>query len=528
MSTDSRINASNPAASVADHKKIDMSGIEKRFFATLALDKIDFTCMSGEVHALVGLNGAGKSTLMKVLGGVIQADEGRITLNDAPVKISSPSDAAALGISMIHQEYSLINELTVAGNIFLGRELKRAKTPFINKSAMAKRVRAELQRFGLSINPTASVRELNSGEKQIVEIIRSLMSDSWLIVMDEPTSALSEEDKERLFTFIRRMKSEGISIIYISHHMPEIFGIADRVTVMRDGRIVLSAVVKETSESEVIEAMTGKELENFIKPQKQIDDQVLLSIERLSRSRFYSDVSFNVRKSEIVVLTGLRGCGGAELLKAVFGLDGEYSGEIRYQNQVLQQRRGPAEAIRAGMGLVTENRDKNGILAPLSIRDNIALPFLEKCTSGGLIVSKRINQRVANAVNATSTKMASADQEIRFLSGGNKQKICFSRWLDSDLKLLILMEPTRGIDVHAKADIYRIIETLAENGVGILILSYEIDEVMMLADRVITLYHGRVAGEYTHAEFDRQKMLSDVAGASESISATTSQPIAGG
>lgn len=525
MSTESRISASVLAA---DRKKIAMNGIGKRFFATLALDEVDFTCESGQVHALVGLNGAGKSTLMKVLGGVIQADEGRITLNDTPVKINSPSDAASLGISMIHQEYSLINELTVAGNIFLGRELKRAKTPFINKSAMAKRVREELQRFGLSINPKASVGELNSGEKQIVEIIRSLMSDSWLIVMDEPTSALSEEDKDRLFTFIRHMKSEGISIIYISHHMPEIFGIADRVTVMRDGRIVLSAAVEDTSESQVIEAMTGKELEDFVKPHKQIDDEVLLSLDRLGRSRFFTDISFRVHKGEIVVLTGLRGCGGAELLKAVFGLGGDYTGEIRYRDQVLPQRRGPAEAIEAGMGLVTENRDKNGILAPLSIRDNIALPFLEKCTSGGLIAGKRINQRVANAVSATSTKMASADQEIRFLSGGNKQKICFSRWLDSDLKLLLLMEPTRGIDVHAKADIYRIIETLAESGVGILILSYEIDEVMMLADRVITLYHGRVAGEYTYPDFDRQKMLSDVAGAAETAGAATRQPIAGG
>jgi len=494
-------------------KRISMSGIEKSFFATRALDKVDFYCEAGQVHALVGLNGAGKSTLMKVLGGVIQADAGEVALNDEAVNINNPADASALGISMIHQEFSLINELTVAGNIFLGHELRHGPTPFLNKSAMADRVREELKRFGLSLNPTEAVRELNSGEKQIVEIIRALMSDSWLIVMDEPTSALSEQDKETLFEFIRRMKSEGISIIYISHHMPEIFGIADRVTVMRDGKIVLSEQVAAISEAQVIEAMTGKELDNFVKPQKQNSDEALLSLRGLSKSPDYNNIEFDVHRGEIVVLTGLRGCGGAELVKSIFGLDADYTGEVHYRNRMLSPGRGPAKSIRDGMGFVTENRDKNGILAPLSIRDNIALPFLEKCVNVGVIDNFRVTQRVNSAVNATSTKMASAAQEIRFLSGGNKQKICFSRWLDADLQLLLLLEPTRGIDVHAKADIYRIIETMASEGVGVLLLSYEIDEVMLLADRVITLYQGLIVGHYGLPDFDRQKILADIAGA---------------
>lgn len=497
------------------HKRIHMRGVGKRFFATQALDNIDFSCITGQVHALVGLNGAGKSTLMKVLGGVIQADEGSIMLNDVPVEISSPAVADSLGISMIHQEYSLINELTVAGNIFLGRELRRAGTPLLNKPAMEKLVREELQRFDLSINPKEAVRELNSGEKQIVEIIRALMSNSWLIVMDEPTSALSEDDKGRLFDFIARMKSEGICIIYISHHMPEIFGIADHVTVMRDGNIVLSESIEDTAESRVIEAMTGKGLENFVKPHKALTGENLLSINHLTKPRFYEDVNLDVHRGEIVVLTGLRGCGGAELIKAVFGLDKDYSGQIMYRDQMLPPTRDPADSIRDGIGLVTENRDKNGILASLSIRDNIALPFLKKCSKGGLIDTSAIDKRVTAAVNATSTKMASADQEIRYLSGGNKQKVCFSRWLDTDLQLLMLLEPTRGIDVHAKADIYRIIETMAANGVGILVLSYEIDEVMMLADRVLTLYDGRLVGEYAYPDFNKQTMLADIAGATE-------------
>lgn len=493
--------------------RIDMIGIGKSFFATRALDNVDFSCVAGTVHALVGLNGAGKSTLMKVLGGVIQCDEGAVSVNGSPVEIRAPADATAHGIAMIHQEYSLINELTVAANIYLGRELYIGRTPFLDTREMARRVRAELDRFGLDLDPARPVRELNSGEKQIVEIIRALMSDSWLIVMDEPTSALSERDKERLFQFIERMKAEGVAIIYISHHMPEIFGIAEKVTVMRDGQIVLSERTSNTTEAHVIAAMSGRDLDDFVKPHKAIDGDVILRASGLGLPGSYADLSFDLRRGEILVLTGLRGCGAPEVAKAVFGLEGGYSGTISYRGVPLEPGRGPAAAVRDGMGLVTENRDKNGIMAPLSVRDNIALPFLEKATRGGLIDSARIDAVVGKAIRETSTKTTSPAQEIRFLSGGNKQKICFSRWLDDDIELLILLEPTRGIDVHAKADIYRIIEDLATRGVGILILSYEIDEVMMLADRVITLYQGRSVAEYTYPEFDKDQMLADMSGA---------------
>lgn len=493
--------------------RIEMKGIGKSFFATRALDNVNFSCVAGEVHALVGLNGAGKSTLMKILGGVYQMDDGVIEKNGKPIEIKVPADASAAGIAMIHQELSLINELTVAGNIYLGRELHRGKTPFLDKREMTRRVKVELDRFGLELDPNRPVRELNSGEKQIVEIIRALMSNSWLIVMDEPTSALSEEDKKRLFEFIRRMKAEGISIIYISHHMPEIFGIAEQVTVMRDGRIVLSERTADTTEDHVIQTMTGKELENFVKPHKDAKGEVIVSVSALSKSEVYHDVSFDVHCGEILVLTGLRGCGAPELAKAIFGLDAKYDGRITYRGQELKPGRGPADAVKDGMGLVTENRDKNGILPQLSVRDNIALPFLEKSVKGGIIDSRYVDRLVSKAIADTSTKTSSPSQEIRFLSGGNKQKICFSRWLDPDLKFLILLEPTRGIDVHAKADIYRIIEGLAERGVGILILSYEIDEVIMLADRVITLYQGRPIAQYNHLNLDKDRMLADMTGA---------------
>ena len=494
--------------------RIEMRGVTKSFYETRALDNVDFACCSGEVHALVGLNGAGKSTLMKILGGVYSADDGEISHNGVSVHIDSPARATETGISMIHQEYSLINELTVFANIFLGRELRRWG-PFLDKARMASEVSEQLARFGLTIDPHCPVRDLDSGEKQIVEIIRALMSDSWLIVMDEPTSALSEEDKGRLFEFIARMKAEGISIIYISHHMPEIFGVADRVTVMRDGKIVLDKRTSSANESEVIRAMTGQELEGFVKPPKTLSDDVLLAADSLTKSDIFEDVNFEVRRGEIVVLTGLRGCGAPEIAKAIFGLDGDYSGVLTYRGEELVPGRGPSRAVREGMGLVTENRDKNGILAPLSVRDNIALPFLQKNLKFGLIDSVSIQVLVDAAIRRTSTKASSPAQEIRFLSGGNKQKICFSRWLDEGLELLILLEPTRGIDVHAKADIYRIIEGLSSNGVGILVLSYEVDEATLLADKIMTMYHGSEVNSYVYPDFDKACILADIAGASD-------------
>lgn len=492
--------------------RIDMKGIGKSFFAVRALDNVNFSCVGGEVHALVGLNGAGKSTLMKILGGVYKMDEGVIEHNGQPIEIAVPADAGRAGISMIHQELSMINELSVAGNIFLGRELTFGGTPFLNKREMARQVKLQLDRFGLALDPNTPVRELNSGEKQIVEIIRALMSNSWLIVMDEPTSALSEEDKERLFDFIRRMKAEGIAIIYISHHMPEIFNIAEQVTVMRDGLLVLSERTQATTEAAVIQSMTGETLKNFVKPQKDISGEALLSVRGLTKAGAYRDVSFEVRPGEIVVMTGLRGCGAPEVAKAVFGLDKTYQGRVSYRGKQLVPGRGPAASVRDGMGLVTENRDKNGILAPLSVRDNIALPYLDKAVRGGLIDAGVVDAVVSKAIRDTKTKTASPDQEIRFLSGGNKQKICFSRWLDEGLELMILLEPTRGIDVHAKADIYRIIEGLAKRGVGILILSYEIDEVIMLGDRVLTMYQGAPVSEYFYPAFDKDQMLADMSG----------------
>ncbi len=380
---------------------------------------------------------------------------------------------------------------------------------------MNAKVHEQLERFDLDVDPRRPVRELNSGQRQVAEIVRALMSNAWLIVMDEPTSALSEEDKLKLFDFINRMKAEGIAIIYISHHMPEIFDIAERVTVMRDGEVVLSESIGEVAESDVINAMTGDELDQFVKPEKLERDEKILEVTSLTKDGAYKDVSFSIAAGEIVAMTGLRGCGGPEIARAIFGLDADYEGTIAYHGKELKPGFGPRYAIRNGIGYVSENRDTDGILPPMAVSHNISLPFLQRRSRLGVIDERATAQIVDRAIAQTTTKLTSPSQEIRFLSGGNKQKVCFSRWLEDDVELLILLEPTRGIDVHAKADIYRIIEEMAERGAGILIMSYEVDEVMLVADKVLTLYQGDVAGQYTRSEMSKTQLLADMAGASE-------------
>jgi ABC-type sugar transport system ATPase subunit len=505
--------ATTPAPSAPlSQRSVEMTGITKSFFGTHALRSVDFSAHSGEVHALVGLNGAGKSTLMKILGGVYTRDEGEVVVAGENVHFHSPSDAGAHGIAMIHQEYSLIPELSVTRNIYLGRELKRGRV-LLDMGTMNAKVHEQLERFDLDVDPRRPVRELNSGQRQVAEIVRALMSDAWLIVMDEPTSALSEEDKLKLFDFINRMKEEGIAIIYISHHMPEIFSIAERVTCMRDGEIVLSAPTSEATEADVINAMTGDELDQFVKPEKLVREEKVLEVGGLTKDDIYKDVSFTIAAGEIVAMTGLRGCGGPEIARALFGLDSDYEGTISYHGQQLKPGFGPKYAIRNGIGYVSENRDTDGILPPMAVSHNISMPFLQKRSRLGVIDDRATAQVVDRAIKQTTTKLASPKQEIRFLSGGNKQKVCFSRWLEDDIDLLILLEPTRGIDVHAKADIYRIIEEMAERGAGILIMSYEVDEVMLVADKVLTLYQGDVVNQYQRADMNKADLLADMAGA---------------
>ncbi len=491
---------------------IKMEGISKHFFSTQALNNVDFECRSGEVHALVGLNGAGKSTLINVLGGVHIKDEGQITLNGKPIDIANPIEARTHGISIIHQEYSLINELSISRNIFLGRELYKGRSPFLDYKEMDRQVNVLLEKFELCLSPNMLVNELNSGQKQFIEIIRSLMTDSWLIVMDEPTSALSEKDKEKLFDFIERLKAENIGIIYISHHMPEIFGIADEVTVMRDGRRIDTYKISETSESVVVKSMIGEDLKDFIKPEKHHIGEEIITVEDMNLGERLKDVNFSIRKGEILVMTGLRGSGIEEIANAVYGLEPGAIGKVFYKGEELSLRKGPEYKLRKRIGFVSANRDKDGILHPQSVKDNISLPTIKKLTKFGYIDLTREIQLAEKGIRETTLKTESYDTQIKFLSGGNKQKACFARWLDNDVDFLMLLEPTRGVDVHAKAEIYRVIEELSEKGLTVLIVSYEIDEVMMCADRVIVMFDGEKVLECGQEELERGKILAAIAG----------------
>ncbi|MDC7227232.1 MAG: sugar ABC transporter ATP-binding protein [Spirochaetales bacterium] len=491
---------------------IKMEGISKSFFSTQALKNVDFECRSGEVHALVGLNGAGKSTLINVLGGVHIKDEGNITLNGESVNITNPIEAREHGISIIHQEYSLINELSISRNIFLGREIHKGNSPFLDYKEMDRQVNELLEKFDLCLSPNMLVNELNSGQKQFIEIIRSLMTDAWLIVMDEPTSALSEKDKEKLFEFIERLRNENIGIIYISHHMPEIFGVADEVTVMRDGQRIETFAIKDTTEAAVVKSMIGEDLKDFIKPEKHHIGDEILKVKDLNLGEQVRDVNFSIRKGEILVLTGLRGSGIEETAKAIYGLEPEASGEITYKGEALPLKKGPRFKLNKRIGFVSANRDKDGILHPQSVKDNISLPTIKKLSRFGYIDLAREIKLSEQGIKETTLKTESYNTQIKFLSGGNKQKAVFARWLDNDVDFLMLLEPTRGVDVHAKAEIYRVIEELSEKGLTVMIVSYEIDEVLMCADRVLVMFDGKNVLECGQGEIEKEKILAGIAG----------------
>ena len=439
-------------------------------------------------------------------------DEGTIKLNDKPIDISNPIEARNHGISIIHQEYSLINELSISRNIFLGREIHKGSSPFLDYKEMDRQVNELLEKFDLCLSPNMLVNELNSGQKQFIEIIRSLMTDAWLIVMDEPTSALSEKDKEKLFEFIERLRQENIGIIYISHHMPEIFGIADEVTVMRDGRRIDTYTIKDTTEAAVVKSMIGEDLKDFIKPEKHHIGSELLRVENLNLGEQLQNVNFSIKKGEILVMTGLRGSGIEETAKAIYGLEPEASGSITYKGEALPLKKGPRYKLEKRIGFVSANRDKDGILHPQSVKDNISLPTIKKLTKFGYIDQDREIKLAEEGIRETTLKTESYDTQIKFLSGGNKQKAVFARWLDDDVDFLMLLEPTRGVDVHAKAEIYRVIEELSEKGLTVLIVSYEIDEVMMCADRVVVMFDGKKVLECGQGEIEREKILAGIAG----------------
>jgi ribose transport system ATP-binding protein len=487
-----------------------MTGITKKFPGTLALDKVDFDLKAGEVHVLLGENGAGKSTLMKILSGAYVRDGGEISIDGAPVRLGTPASARESGIGIIYQELSQVPQLTAAENIFLGREPRRG--PLINWDAVFSESRRLLDSIEADFSEKIAVGKLSVAKKQMVEIAKALSLNSRLIVMDEPTSSLTPHEVERLFRIIRKLRDRGVGIIFISHHLDEVKEIGDRATVLRDGKLVKTVKVAEHGIDDFIEMMVGRALENkYPKVRAEIGAEAL-RVEGLTRSGVVQDVSLSVRRGEVVGLAGLVGAGRTELCRLIFGADPREAGLIFVEGKEVDIH-SPETAIRNGIGFLTENRKEEGLVLHLSITRNISLPILGSLRRGPfrfikLIDHKRDGELAEEYFKRLNIRAPSVRKRSGELSGGNQQKVVFAKWIASNSKVLIIDEPTRGIDVGAKVEIYNLINKLAAEGVAILMVSSELPEILGMSDRILVMCAGRITGELKDpATFSQEEVM---------------------
>lgn len=480
---------------------IEMLDINKTFPGAKVLNHIDFRIKLGEVQALMGENGAGKSTLMKILGGIYQKDKdsGKILVEGKETEINSVDDAKKYGISIIHQEISLAENMTVFDNIFMGREIDKSIKGFLNDKEMIRRAQAIVDELKVDIDVRKKVGDLSIAKQQMIEICRALLSNAKVIVMDEPTSSLTQTEIDQLFEQIRKLKEAGIAIIYISHRMEEIFKISDTITVLRDGQLVGSKPVGELDNQKIIEMMVGRDLDNYMKNDEQLDvGDVCLEVRNLN-NRKLKDISFTLRKGEILGFAGLVGAGRTETARAVFGIDPISSGEILVHGKEVKIKNA-SDAIKAGIGYVPENRKEEGLVLMSSIRSNLTISVLEEFIKGCFVNRKKEDEIVDEYVNKLSIKMASTEQLVQFLSGGNQQKVVVSKWLATKPDILILDEPTRGIDIGAKTEIYHLIVEMAKSGVAVILISSEMEEIINLSTRIIVMYEGRIKAILTEEE----------------------------
>ncbi len=485
---------------------LELRDITKTYPGVKALSGVNFKLRKGTVHSLMGENGAGKSTLMKILAGIYKPDEGNIILRGQPAKFENPRDALQSGISMIHQELSPIPEMTIAENIYLGREPLNGKSRFVNFKQMTKQTNQLFSTLGLDLNPVTKMKELSVSEMQMVEIAKAISYNADVIIMDEPTSAITDREVEILFKVIKDLKQAGKGIIYISHKMDEIFQISDEITVLRDGRYIGTKWAAESNNRELISMMVGRELED-IYPKEQIAIQdVVLSVRNITRHNQFEEISFDVKSGEILGVAGLMGAGRTEIMHAIFGDTQIDSGEIHMLgNKVRFQS--PKDAIRSGIALVTEDRKGEGLVLPLSIRHNTTLPTLDQVTRRSFVEGRREKQIVDKIVQMLRIKAPSPEQKVQNLSGGNQQKVVLGKWMLANPKVLILDEPTRGIDIGAKSEIYKIITDLAKQGMAIIMISSELPELIGMSDRILVVHRGRIAGELWRDEVTQEKIM---------------------
>ncbi len=484
---------------------LQMSGIRKEYPGVVALQDVGFELRSGEVHCLLGENGAGKSTLMKILSGAIRRDAGRIMIDGVDAVVDTPADAQRHGIGMIYQDFKLVPELSVAENIFLGNEPTQGRLPLIDYSLMHERSREVIAMLGESIPTAAQVRGLSIAQRQIVEIAKALSKKVRVLAMDEPTAPLTEHEMKNLFKVIRRLKEEGVGIIYISHRLEEIFEIGDRITVLRDGTFVHSCLVAEADKRSLVRWMVGRELEQEY-PKIPLDrGGELLRIEHLNAGML-KDINLTLYQGEILGLAGLVGAGRTELARVLFGADPRESGRVTLGGKEIAPR-SPREAIDAGIGLLTEDRNAYGLIMQMSVRENITLSNLKEVASGPFLSRSAESAVAERFTSELRIKTPGIEQQVEHLSGGNRQKVVLARWLFTKSSLLIFDEPTAGIDVGVKFEIYQLINRLAQEGVGVIVISSDLPELLGVSDRVAVMCEGRLTGILSRQEATQERVM---------------------
>ena len=485
---------------------LTMKGIDKSFPGVHALDHVDLEVRKGEVHALMGENGAGKSTLMKVLTGIYSKDEGTITFEGKEVEFTNPREAQDAGIVIVHQELNMLGHLTVAQNIFIGREFMKGK--FIDDKRMNEEARKLFDQLGIDIDPTETMSRLTVGKQQMCEIAKAISHDAKVIIFDEPSAALTEAEIEELFKIIRDLRERQLGIVYISHRMDEIKVITDRVTVMRDGGYVGTLITKDCTKEDIINMMVGRVIYEDPKTESQVakDAPVVLKVEHLNAGRMVQDVSFELRKGEILGFSGLMGAGRTETMRALFGADPKQSGDI-YINGEKVDIKTPRDAVSHGIGYLSEDRKRFGIIVDKTVAENSTMATLDEYMKGLFIDKKKENEVAQKYVDILKTKTPGVDQLVVNLSGGNQQKVVIAKWLVRNCDILIFDEPTRGIDVGAKSEIYHLMNELVAEGKSIIMVSSEMTEILRMSDRIVVMCEGRKTGELGIEEATQERIM---------------------
>ena len=488
---------------------IELKSIKKIFPGVVALENVDFDVRYGEVHALVGENGAGKSTLIKIFGGAYQPDGGEIYIDGKRVIISSTAAAQHFKIAVIYQEFNLIPDLSVAENIFIGRAPKIAKS-FVNWSKLNKDATEILKKLDIDINPRKFISDLSIAEKQMVEIAKSLSTDARLIIMDEPTATLTEKEVVKLFAIIEELKKKGVSIVYISHRLDEAFRLSDRITVLRDGKKIETKNTSQTNQDEIVSLMVGKIVKEYFAAREQttIGREIVMEVKNYNIADYVHDINFKLYRGEILGFAGVLGSGIHHLLRSLYGAAQKTDGEVFFEGKPVEMKNA-SEAIRLGIGYVTEDRKGEGLLNDMSVLQNVSIIIIKLLTffKGMFIKQKKELDVFYKVAKELDIKYANINQRIIYLSGGNQQKVIMGRTLVSNCKVLILLEPTRGIDVGAKAEIHKIMVALANKGISIIMTSSELPELVNLTDRCFVLYKGEIVAEFNRENMDEEKLV---------------------